>query len=46
MNQEIEYINRLRSEMENERQIQIEKRKQEKEYLQKMLEENENNKRR
>ena len=44
MNQEMEYINRLRSEMENERQIQMEKRKQEKEYLNKMLMENKENK--
>ena len=46
MNQEMEYINRLRSEMENERQIQMEKRKQEKEYLNKMLMENKENKER
>ena len=46
MNQEMEYINRLRSEMENERQIQMEKRKQEKEYLNKMLMENKENKQR
>jgi len=44
MNQEMEYINRLRSEMENERQIQMEKRKQEKEYLNNMLMENKKNK--
>lgn len=42
----MEYINRLRSEMENERQIQMEKRKQEKEYLNKMLMENKENKER
>ena len=34
LNQELEALNRLRSEMENERQIQAEKRKQEREYLQ------------
>jgi len=37
-------VTRLREEMEQERRIQDEKRKQEKEYLQKMLIENEKNK--
>jgi hypothetical protein len=44
MSQEIEALNRLRSEMESERQLQAEKRKQEREYLQRMLHENEQNK--
>lgn len=44
MHQEKEYINRLKVEMEQERQLQQEKRKQEREYLQKMLFENEKNK--
>lgn len=46
MHQEQEYINRLQSEMEAERSMQMEKRRQERDYLQKMLQENENNKRR
>lgn len=46
LNQEIEALNRLRAEMDAERQLQAEKRKQEREYLQKMLHENELNKRR
>lgn len=33
MNQEKDYINRLKLEMEAERQMQAEKRKQEREYL-------------
>ena len=37
-------VNRLKEEMEMERQLQMEKRRQEKEYLQKMLRENEANK--
>ena len=44
MNQEIEFLNRLKSEMDAERALQAEKRKQEREYLQKMLQENEINK--
>jgi hypothetical protein len=44
MNQEKEYINRLKQEMEQERNLQLEKRKQEKEYLQRMMMENERNK--
>ena len=42
---EVELVNRLKSEMEAERKIQEEKRRQEKEYLQRMLIENEKNKR-
>ena len=41
---EQEYIRRLQQEMEAERSIQLEKRRQEKLYLQKMMEENEKNK--
>ena len=37
-------MNRLKDEMEIERNLQQEKRRQEKEYLQKMLRENESNK--
>ena len=37
-------IKRLRGEMDAEREMQMEKRKQEKEYLRKMLEDNEANK--
>ena len=37
-------VNRLKEEMEMERALQQEKRRQEKEYLQKMLRENEANK--
>jgi len=37
-------VNRLKEEMEMERNLQLEKRRQEKEYLQKMLRENEENK--
>lgn len=37
-------MNRLKEEMEMERNLQLEKRRQEKEYLQKMLRENEENK--
>jgi len=37
MHQEQEYINRLQSEMEAERSMQMEKRRQERDYLQKML---------
>jgi hypothetical protein len=44
MNQEKEYISRLKQEMEQERANQQEKRKQEREYLQKMMLENERNK--
>jgi hypothetical protein len=33
MNQEIEFLNRLKSEMDAERALQAEKRKQEREYL-------------
>ena len=40
MEAEIDYINRLKNEMEAERALQAEKRRQEKEYLQKMLHEN------
>lgn len=46
MNQEQEYINRLKNEMEAEKQMQMEKRRQERDYLQKMLHENELNKKR
>ena len=41
---EVDLVNRLKDEMEIERQLQQEKRRQEKEYLQKMLRENESNK--
>ncbi len=41
---EVELVNRLKEEMEMERSLQQEKRRQEKEYLQKMLRENEANK--
>lgn len=41
---EQEYIKRLQNEMEAERAVQLEKRRQEKMYLQKMMEENEINK--
>lgn len=37
LNQEKEYINRLKMEMEQERKIQAEKRKQEREYFQRMF---------
>ena len=40
----MELVNRLKEEMEMERNLQMEKRRQEKEYLQKMLRENEENK--
>lgn len=46
LSQELQALNRLRSEMESERQLQAEKRKQEREYLQRMLQDNEENKRR
>lgn len=41
---ECDLVNRLKEEMENERKLQEEKRRQEKEYLQRMLLENERNK--
>jgi hypothetical protein len=41
VNQEQAQVDRLKSEMEQERIMAAEKRRQEKEYLQKMLEENE-----
>ena len=41
---EVDLVNRLKEEMEMERALQQEKRRQEKEYLQKMLRENEANK--
>lgn len=41
---EVEQVNRLKEEMDAERALQHEKRRQEKEYLQKMLRENEANK--
>lgn len=46
MTQELETIKRLQNEMDQERQLQNDKRTQEKQYLQKMLEENERNKKR
>jgi len=42
--QEVELVQRLRDEMNMEQAMQAEKRRQEKEYLQKMLIENEANK--
>ena len=42
--QEVELVQRLRDEMNMEQAMQVEKRRQEKEYLQKMLVENEANK--
>ena len=44
MAQEKDYIKRLQAEMEAERKLQQEKRKQEREYLHKMMLENEKNK--
>ena len=44
MNQEQDYICRLKNEMDAEKAMQLEKRKQERDYLQKMLQENEINK--
>ena len=44
MQQEKDYIKRLQTEMEQERKLQQEKRKQEREYLHKMMIENEKNK--
>jgi hypothetical protein len=41
---EVELVQRLRDEMAMEKAMQIEKRRQEKEYLMKMLRENEANK--
>ena len=46
MTQELETINRLKNEMDQERALQADKRKQEREYLQKMLDENDRNKQR
>jgi hypothetical protein len=43
-NLEKDYIDRFRQEMESEKKMQAEKRKQEREYLQRMLVENEKNK--
>ena len=43
--QEVELVDRLKAEMEAERQLQADKREQERNYLKKMLIENEMNKR-
>lgn len=40
---EVQLLNRLQSEMESERVVQLEKKRQEKEYFSKMLLENEKN---
>ena len=46
MTAELENIERLKNEMDQERNLQNEKRKQEREYLQRMLDDNEKNKER
>jgi len=46
MRSELDNIQRLQAEMDAERGMQQEKRRQEREYLQKMLEENDKNKER
>jgi hypothetical protein len=42
--QEVELVHRLQNEMEHERRMMVEKRAQEREFLRKMLAENEANK--